>query len=345
MHTKNHLNIFLILLVALLLGAFGPVLKVHADARKPAAQAGSAMDLINAVNAFRAQNDLAPYEVDGGLMSLAQGQSEYQASIDTCTHQRADGSGPADSGISAENIACGANLTIESAIYSQWTDAVHNATLLGPTTGQVGAGVASAGSTVYYTLDVRRLSGDFVYRPPKSSGSVDNPNIVNAADTGPASVQMQNGGIVTSTPNADGSVSHVVKYGETLFDIAQAYNVPLNDLVGINHLDAKNPAIYEKQVLLIRLAPTPTTFVTSTNTPRPPTRTPVPTRTLRPTRTATPYHTPVPTQTATATPIFRVPSLEELGPGRNILGYTFIAISALGLVVLGLTAFGSRKEK
>ena len=62
---------------------------------KPAqAQAGTAYDLIAAVNAYRSANDLAAYGVDSTLMSLAQAQSNYQASIGTCTHQRADSSGP-----------------------------------------------------------------------------------------------------------------------------------------------------------------------------------------------------------------------------------------------------------
>jgi hypothetical protein len=102
--------------------------------------------------------------------------------------------------------------------------------------------------------------------------------------------------------------------------------------------------IYARQALLIRLAFTETPFMTATYTPRPPTRTPLPTRTPRPTLTLTPLRTPLPTRTTTTEPPFKLPSLDELGPARPALAYTFIAISALGLILLVLTSFLPRKK-
>jgi LysM repeat protein len=151
--------------------------------------------------------------------------------------------------------------------------------------------------------------------------------------------------MLTSTPNADGSIAHVVKYGETLYDIAEAYGITLNDLISMNRLDPQNPAIFERQVLIIRVAFTETPFMTATFTPRPPTRTPLPTRTPRPTRTETVFHTPLPTRTDTPEPLIKVPSLEDLGPARKVMAYTFIGIGAVGLVLLLFTAFLPPKKE
>jgi LysM repeat protein len=301
------------------------------------AQAGSAAELIAEVNAYRAQNGLAPYEIDGGLMSVAQSHSEYQASIQKCTHFRADGTSPADHGISAENIACGINLTVRGAIYYQWKDNLHAATILGPTAGRVGAGVAQTGNMVFYTLVVKRISGDFNYNPPANS---------NTGGSGSSAPQPAAGNIVfsqmvTATPGEDGAIAHVIQYGEMLVNIAEAYGVPLADLIAMNRLDPNNPVYYAGDVLLIRPAFTPTPDFTATVTPRPPTRTPLPTRTPRPTATEVPEQpsaTPEPTATATTPPLVRIPTLDDLGPARPVLAYTFIGISAAGLLALALTA-------
>lgn len=327
MHTKH---IFNIAFIALLLAA----LPLTALPPNPAlAQGSSAMDLVNAVNAYRSANGLAPYSVDGSLMSEAQGHSDYQASIQTCTHTRADGTGAESHGVSAENIACGNNLTAEGAVYGQWTDAVHQATMIGPDTGQIGAGVAVVGQMVYYTVDVRRQTGSFVNRQPVAAGST-----LPAGTQAPTYSNAMAGPISTSTPNADGSISHMVQYGETLIDIAQAYGVTVDELVGINKLDPKKPVYFAGQPLLIRLAFTPTPVLTATNTPKPPTRTPLPTRTPRPTRTATRMVTRTPVPTSTPEPMFKIPQIDDLGANRNLLAYGFIGISTLGLAALLLSS-------
>ena len=151
--------------------------------------------------------------------------------------------------------------------------------------------------------------------------------------------------IATTTPNADGSITHIIKYGETLIDIAEAYGVPLNELIAMNRLDPNNPAYFEGQVLIIRAAFTPTPFITTTYTPRPPTRTPLPTRTPRPTRTATPELSPTPTRTATHPALIRVPTLEEVGTARPILAYAAFAISLAALAALIASFIPKDKNK
>jgi LysM repeat protein len=228
---------------------------------------------------------------------------------------------------------------VSGAIYYQWADGLHAATMLGPTAGRVGAGVASAGSTVYYTLAVKRVSGDFTYNPPPPADS-------NTASGGqPAANNIVFSALATSTPGEDGSIAHVIQYGETLVNIAEAYGVPLADLISMNGLAPTNPVYYAGDVLLIRLAFTPTPDFTATVTPRPPTRTPLPTRTAIPTATQTAVQSPTPTATVTPEPLVRIPSLDDLGPARQTLAYTFIGISAVGLLALALTAFRPGPKK
>lgn len=324
MHTRKT---FHILLIALALAA-ASLAAVPAGAAR--AQAGSGMDLVNAVNAYRAANGLQPYSVDGGLMSQAQGQSAYQAQVGQCTHTRSDGTGPGDHGISAENVACGSNISVQYAINGQWTDPLHTATMLGPKTGLVGGGSVAANGTVYYTLDVVRLSGDFNYVPPNQPSASKSNASAPGQDIGP---------VVTTTPNGDGSIAHVIKYGETLVEIADAYGISLANLISMNKLDPVKPVYYAGQVLIIRLAFTQTPFMTATYTPRPPTRTPQPTRTPRPTRTPTPLSSPAPTDTATREPLVKLPTFDELGPMRPLMAFVFIGISAIGLLVLVFSSF------
>lgn len=309
------------------------------------AQTGSAAGLIAAVNAYRAENGLAPYTVDGGLEGKAQSQSDYQASIHTCTHQRADGSSAADQGISAENVACGTNLSVSGAIYYQWTDSVHIATILGPDSGLVGAGMAMSGSDVYYTLDVVLLSGGFNYRPPKQAGEQATP-LPGQPSATPNSQPPLADAIITSTPHDDGLIRHVIKFGETLVQIADAYGITMTQLYSLNPgLNAKNAVYYAGQVLTIRLASTPTPDPSPTETPVPPTRTPrPPTQTPRPIRTATPVLSPTPTWTITPTPLFGLPPARELAHNPRAIGYGLIIFCSLGLLVVGFTGFRKGKR-
>lgn len=90
--------------------------------------------------------------------------------------------------------------------------------------------------------------------------------------------------IETVTPAADGSIVHIVKPGEFIITIAQAYKIPLIDIFSLNNITDQT-VIYPGQKLLLKRADrTPEPTVTETvvpTTPPPPTATP----TRRPTRT------------------------------------------------------------
>ena len=94
------MNWFRLFLITQIL--FNSLLVQNQPRRSPAAVSGS--DIVAAVNVLRAQYGLPPYQLDGSLISMAQTQSEYQASIKKLTHTRANGSGPS---VSSENIAEG----------------------------------------------------------------------------------------------------------------------------------------------------------------------------------------------------------------------------------------------
>ena len=311
MNKRSYPFLLVVLFSLIGMSVLGPPVRVVQAA------AGSAYDLIDAVNADRVANGLAAYTIDSTLMSLAQAHSDYQASIDTGTHLRADGSGPGDQGIAAENIAYGYDLSVEDAIYSQWTDALHTATVLGPTTGVVGAGVAVKNGMVYYTLDVNALTGNFSY----SSSSANQNYLAASGETGIPTI------IVTSTTNPDGSVAHVILYGETLIQIANAYGISLTDLYAANpELDSADPVYYAGDVLIIQPAYTLTPVLSPTETLRPPTRTTRPTRTATLVRTATPYKTATPV-IPTSTPKAEMPQIDN-----RTLGYGILLVSALGLI-------------
>lgn len=346
-HSKHIWNIcILAALIALLSLSINPARPGLAYNRHALPQASSGMDLVNAVNALRAQYGLEPYTVDGSLMSIAQGQSDYQASIGDCTHNRADGSSFTASGVSSENIACGQGISAEDAVNSQWTDQLHRSTMIGPDSGQVGAGATSVNGFIYYTLDVRRGSGSFTDRSASSSNTTTTNNATTgqAAPTSPPVSDSTSGNFATSTPNSDGSITHILKYGETLIEIANEYGITLNDLISMNGLDAQKPVYFAGQVLIIRTAFTATPFITSTITPRPPTRTPGPTRTPRPTRTATAPQTPLPTWTATPKPLIQIPSLDDLGSSRRVMAYGFITVGVIGLAALAFFSFRPGKK-
>jgi uncharacterized protein YkwD len=249
-------------------------------------QVSSAYDLIQAVNDLRASYGLPAYQTNSILMAVAQAHSEYQASIGTCTHYGPNGEIPRDralaagypvSGYFSENIQAGSNLSAQSAVNAWTGDDLHLGTMLSPNLTEVGGGVACAGSYCYYTLDAALPSGTSIaYTTTTSGRTVSSTRVV-----------------IPNTPNADGSIIHIVQLNDSLIVIAIAYDVPINDLLKLNNLQL-NSVIRTGQQLTIRPAFTPTpTLPTST-----PTRRPTPTPWLTSTATTTPTSTPV-----TSTPI------------------------------------------
>ncbi len=295
----------------------------------------SASDLINEVNALRAANGLPAYQVNTILMSIAQQQADYMASIQTVTHYGADGTRPfqralnagyplsgdvALGGFFSENIQAGLNLSAADAV-SEWQgDYDHLNTMLSPDLTDAGAGVAVVNNVYYYVLDAG-ASGNSA---PVGGEGTSAPGASTATPYAPATVSSQQP-LITSTPEEDGSVYHTVKSNEALWSIALAYDVKVDEIKKLNGLASND--IYVGQKLLIKKPKAADT----------PTPEPSVTVTLGiPTSTATRPVTP--TSTSTVTPIPTPPSSRK--SGELVVGGIIVA----ALLAAGLGAWLSRKK-
>jgi len=219
------------------------------------AQGSTASAIIDAVNALRLSRGLAPYQVDSGLMAYAQEHSEYQAAKHLSTHQHSDGTLSQAHGIS-ENVASGdlCCMSPDFAVSTIWSDPIHMEPMVGYDSGYVGAGVADDGKTVYYTLNVR--PGDAASLPQSSGSTSQNP----------ASSPEPYAPLQTVTPQGDGSIIHVVGFGQSLWAIAIAYGVKIDEIRQWNNLPAGSTLITSGQKLLIRKAAANTPQVTASPT-------------------------------------------------------------------------------
>ena len=119
---------------------------------------GSPFDLVNAVNALRASNGLAPYGISPILMYTAQSQADFLAATGTMSHTGPGGSGlterllaagypiggeRAAGGFRAENITGGNESMPAQSAVDQWSgDGLHLNTMLSPNLTEIGHGVA-----------------------------------------------------------------------------------------------------------------------------------------------------------------------------------------------------------
>jgi LysM repeat protein len=273
------------------------------------AQSASPYDLVNAVNELRALHGLQPYTIDPGIMAYAQEHSEYQAATKTSTHIHSDGLNPLSKGLE-ENVASGTAsvFTVSVAVYEVWADWGHRHILTGYADGEIGAGVAySDDGFVYYTVNIR--PGEEL------------------ATTVAPSVALQ-----TAAPGPDGSITHVVGYGQTLWSIAVSYGVTVDEIRRLNNLPADSNVIQTGQKLLIRAAGAEATLQpaqTAAQLTPPPiasaaqiTATPFSTSTAVPSSSLPPAPTRTPTEAAsrrTSTGVF-------IALGIGIIGLTIAAI-------------------
>ncbi len=301
--------------------------------------------LIAQVNALRTSHGLPPYQPNPILMAVSQAHSDYQASIQTMTHIGPDGSHPRDRVRAAgygggrtifvsENIAWGYNLS-PAAVIQMWTeDQPHWNTMMGANYRDIGAGCATDGrGATYYTIDAAYYVGE-APPPPTQEGGTPAPTATAVLPVVP---------IVQATPNPDGSIIHIVRYGQTLSGIAYVYQVPLADLLRYNNMTL-DTTLYPGQKIIVRpplITATPTATATATATDTP---TPTPTATATPTPTVTPFTAstltaaapPTATATATATaapPAANIPHglvvLLGIGSGIILMGLAYLALKVL----------------
>ena len=312
------------ILAFILIASLAPV-SVLAESSVPAPRFSTAAELIDAVNALRVSHGLAAYQSNSILMGIAQTQADYLVSIGTISHTGAGGSKPFQRALAAgylvggdlslggyfsENLTAGVGQTASDAVEIWMGDDAHKNTMLSGTLQDVGAGVGIYGNTYYYVLDCGLSTGGtpVAYTPV--------PPLTQNTPT-----------IIPNTPNADGSILHIVQRGDTLGSLSLAYNVPLADLLKLNGLTLKS-VIYINQKIIIRSASTPT--------PTLPTGTP----TIRPTVTEWPTSPP----TASETPLPPTPTQSPKLPASAAEG-AVSAIVITALVIAGLITLIGRKRK
>ena len=303
------------------------------------AQSESAYDLIATVNALRESQGLAHYSIDGGLMSYAQQHADYMASIQNATHTHSDGSLAWQNGIQ-ENVAVGTQGFINTSyvVHTIWSDWIHWRTMMDYVSGSVGAGIAlGADGNVYFVLNVRPGSAAGaapVPNPTSAGGKTGTPAVI-------ATPLPSLDPLITSTPAADGSVTHIVGNGQTLWWIADAYQIKLEDLRAINGMPAGYSMIYTGQKIMIQLPLTPA----ASGSPAVPIGTPTAAGIVSPsagmtqpqvTRTAT--RNPSKTLTASVTPssasIVMATRQPPAEPSEKAMGFWLIGISLLGLIAV-----------
>ena len=348
MVSKKGLSLFRTLLLALLLF---PTFISSRPARAANA-AYTAADLMAAVQALRAANGLPPLIVDSAIMAAAQGHSDYQASIGTWSHVGAGGTHAVDrikaagfgggaTVYASENVAITNNRTgIDVVLYQYWSDYDHWNTMTNPRYIYGGAGVTEKNGVIYYTLDTAYIAG----QAGSSSGSGSSSSQTAATPSTPVPTVPLIVPIRTSTPKPDGSVIHPVGYGQTLINIAAAYNITIDALRKLNRMTSSS-VLWAGQNLVIQPSNTVTPTPTKTLTPLPPTRTLTPTRTPTETPTATPTATLVPTvtlsPTATTPPLLALPDTLD---DRRSLGTVIVVVCGVGLGLMVISLLRKKRS-
>ena len=143
--------------------------------------------------------------------------------------------------------------------------------------------------------------------------------------------------IITSTPNPDGSIVHIVQEGETLWDISLAYGVPGAEIMGNSGNSPTVTDVYVGQVLIIR-PPNPSTQTpTLTSTP---TRITPQATLLRPTLTPIPPPTLFPPLTPPGQPHVPFRALSH----THTIGISQVGISGVGILLVLIFGFFKKSK-
>jgi len=217
-------------------------------------QPPSPYDLIAAVNALRISHGMRPYSADPLLMLSAQMQAEYVASQTGAVNGHV---GPGGTDADARAAAVGfpdapgldiienwasmpLGMSFQEIFNTVWADALHQKTMLLPQGQLVGAGVALAERNVVFVLDVAAYFGDYGLTPQPTT-AFNSMGIVVSEYVAP---------VVIATPAADGSVTHTVQSGQSLWSIATTYGVNIQSIRELNNISLSD-TIYIGQKLLI----------------------------------------------------------------------------------------------
>jgi LysM repeat protein len=190
-------------------------------------------------------------------------------------------------------------------------DVPHTNTMLSPNYDDIGAGIASDGERYFFTIDTAKPSNAPVAYTPESSSAGEAVGFIIP--------------VKAATPQPDGSIVHEVQAGQTLWAIAEAYGVDINQLAKLNWRTPDDP-VYTGEELLVREAVPETAAIPPTTAA---------TRTARPTAATTITRTPTPVESQAA------PEAEGEVPGRNMVVAGAVVLISLALLV-GILRVGLR---
>ena len=300
------------------------------------AQSVSASDVINAVNALRASRGLDPYRVDSGLMSYAQQHADYMASIQSATHTHSDGSIAWESGIQ-ENVSSGTDglITAEIVVNQIWSDYIHMRVMVDYISGDVGAGVAlGADGNEYFVLNV--IGGDTTVNTNQINATEVVVPTVEVVATTPVEWIVP---LTISTPNAQGEVIHVVQNGQALWNIADAYDVSIDDIRLLNNLAIDSTVINIGQELLIMRVTVQPTVVEEIITPLPAEVT------ERPSATATSWITETVDMSAIVIETSTPEMAQEKPAKTTSINFIYVLITVILIGLLFFSYFGFIRTK
>ena len=220
-----------------------------------AAQSGTASQVIQLVNGFRAGYGLPPFQVNSALVAAAQNQANYMAANTVfSSHIGAGGSTPQSRanaagyvGYVSENIVGGTGMTPNRGLVWWENSPVHYNTLVTTRYIEAGTGYATNGSENFYVLVVGR---------PSNAPTINTPD-----DDSPAPLFITP--IQLAAPSEDGSIIHIMQDGQALWSLAAHYDVSIADLMLFNNLE-NDAILHPGDSVTIRLAdgqeppPTPT---------------------------------------------------------------------------------------
>lgn len=312
---KNSAKQLLTALVLVLIwwGMAVQAIQAAPPAESPRQAAGhTPADLIAAVNALRLANGLNALSPHPALMQVAQWEVDAIAG-GAPGHTRPPGltlgawmislgyplgGNIALDGYRSENWIAGTELTVDEAIQLWLGDAPHTNTMLSPQRSDIGAGVAVGqdpwGKPVYYYVIETALQTSSGQQQPEALALLTSLPQTQSAVYGDgtqaaaaALVPQYMIPVSLATARPDGDVVHEVKYGQSLWSIAIAYGVKIDQIKLLNNLTSNQ--VWTDQQLLVQKGatqPAPTATLAPSRTPRPtsspapalasPTRTPAP---------------------------------------------------------------------
>jgi LysM repeat protein len=149
---------------------------------------------------------------------------------------------------------------LDTLIYRCWGDDVHMHTMLHDRGQHVGAGVSVSGERVYVVLDVAAYWGD--------AGLTAQPTTSAYGDTTAGSYRVSQyiAPVTKATTAPDGSITHIVMSGQSLWMIAHHYEVEIERIMQLNTLGMDDMIYIGQKVLIQPPSPaTPTSSATATS--------------------------------------------------------------------------------